>query len=104
MASEHVLTVTGTVTFNEQVAVPPGAIATVKLVDTSGEVLAAAATEVESVPAEFLLHVDPGFAPDTSALLLWAALRTEAGVWGTIDLVPVGTGSTSVVLTRIESD
>ena len=39
MASEHVLTVTGTVFFRERIAVPPGAVATVKLVDTEGEVL-----------------------------------------------------------------
>lgn len=104
MASAHVLTVTGTVTFRDEVAVPPGAIATVKLVDTSGEVLAAAATEVESIPAEFLLHVDPGFVADPSALLIWAALRTDAGVWGTLELVPADTESTAVILTRIESD
>lgn len=104
MATEHVLTVTGTVAFRERIAVPPGAVATIKLVDAEGEVLAASATEVQGVPAEFVLHVDPGLVADPDKLLLWAALRTEAGVWGTPELVPVGatSGSAAVMLTKIE--
>ena len=102
MASDSVLTISGTVFFRERIAVPPGAVATVKLVDTEGEVLAAAATDATGVPAEFALHVDPGFVPEPDKLLIWAVLRTEAGVWGTTELVPVEGESTSVLLTKID--
>lgn len=103
MASEHVLTVTGTVFIRERIAVPPGAVATVKLVDTEGEVLAATATDAPGVPAEFALHVDPTLVADPDTLLIWAMLRTEVGVWGTTDLVPVDGDSTEVLLTKIET-
>ena len=102
MASEHLLTVTGTVLIRERIAVPPGAVATVKLVDTEGEVLAATAIDAPGVPTEFVLSADPTLvaAPDT--LLIWAMLRTEVGVWGTTDLVPVEGDSTAVMLTKID--
>lgn len=102
MASAHVLTVTGTVFFRERIAVPPGAIATVKLVDTEGEVLAATATEAPGVPTEFILYVDPGLVAEPDKLLIWAILRTEVGVWGTTELVPVEGDSTAVLLTKID--
>lgn len=102
MASEQILTVTGTVFFRERIAVPPGAVATVKLVDTEGEVLAATATDAPGVPAEFALSVDPGLVADPDKLLIWAMLRTEAGVWGTTELVPVEGDSTAVLLTKID--
>lgn len=102
MASEHILTVTGTVSFREPVAVPAGAVATVKLVDTEGEVLAATATDVLGVPAEFILCVDPGLVAAPDKLLIWSMLRTETGVWGTTELVPVEGESTAVLLTKIE--
>jgi putative lipoprotein len=102
MASEHVLTVTGSVSFRERVAVPPGAVATIKLVDTDGEVLAATAIDVPGIPAEFVLHVDPDFLADPDRLFIWAALRTEAGFWGTTDLVPVEGDPVAVSLTKIE--
>jgi putative lipoprotein len=102
MASASVLTVAGTVSFRERIAVPPGAVATIKLVDTEGEVLAATAVEAPTVPADFSLHVDPGFVAEPDQLLLWAALRTDAGVWGTTDLVPVEGESTAVLLTKID--
>ena len=35
-------------------------------------------------------------------LLLWARLRSDAGVWGTTELVPVTHGGTEVVVTRID--
>ena len=97
------LSVSGTVFFRERIAVPPGAIATVKLVDTDGEVLAASAIDAPGVPTEFTLTVDPGFVADPSTLLIWAMLRTDVGVWGTTDLVPVGDGEpTAVMLTKID--
>src|ERR1700712_5237074 len=96
------LTVTGTVLFRERIAVPPGAIATVKLVDTEGEVLAASAIDAPGIPTEFTLSVDPGFIANPATLLIWAMLRTDVGVWGTTDLVPVADGSTEVMLTKID--
>lgn len=96
------LTVSGTVAFRERIALSPGAIATVKLVDTSGEVLAATAVEAPGVPTDFTLTADPTFVPDPDALLIWAVLRSEVGVWGTTDLVPVAADSTAVMLTKIE--
>jgi putative lipoprotein len=102
MASEHVLTVSGTVFFREDIAIPPGAVATVKLVDTDGEVLAATATNAPAVPAEFVLQVDPSLVADPDKLLIWAMLRTEVGVWGTTELAPVKGDSTAVLLTKIE--
>ena len=102
MASEHVLIVTGTVFIRERIAVPPGAVATIKLVDTEGEVLAATATDAPGVPTEFALHVDPSLVADPDTLLIWAMLRTEVGVWGTTDLVPVDGDSTEVLLTKID--
>ena len=96
------LTVSGTILFRERIALPPGAIATVKLVDTEGEVLAASAIDAPGIPTEFTLSVDPGFVADPAALLIWAMLRTDVGVWGTTDLVPVDGDSTEVLLTKID--
>lgn len=96
------LTVTGTVSFRERVALPPGAIATIKLVDGEGEVLAGVAVESAAVPTEFTLTADPAFAPDPEQLFIWAALRSEVGVWGTTELVPVADDANAVLLTRIE--
>jgi putative lipoprotein len=101
MASE-LLTVTGTVYFRERISLPPGAVATIKLVDGEGEVLAGTALESVAVPTEFTLTADPAFAPDPGSLYLWAALRSEAGVWGTTELVPVGDDANAVLLTKIE--
>lgn len=98
------MTVSGTVSFRERIAVPPGAIATIKLVDTDGEVLAATAVDAPGVPTEFAVTVDPTFVPDPSKLLIWAMLRTEAGVWGTTELVPVEGDATAVMLTKIDAD
>ena len=102
MASEHVLTVTGTVSIRERIAVPPGAVATVKLVDTEGEVLAATATDAPGMPTEFVLPVDPALVTEPDRLLIWAMLRTDVGVWGTTELVPVEGDSTAVLLTKID--
>jgi putative lipoprotein len=98
------MTVSGSALFRERIAVPPGAIATIKLVDTDGEVLAATALEAPGVPVDFAITVDSEFVPDPSKLLVWAMLRTEVGVWGTTELVPVEGESTSVMLTKIDAD
>jgi putative lipoprotein len=100
----ELLTVTGTVFYRERVALPPGAVATIKLVDGDGEVLAGTAIVTDAVPTEFALVADPTFAPDPASLFLWAALRSETGVWGTTELVPVDVAddATAVLLTKIE--
>lgn len=98
------MTVNGNVSFRERIAVPPGAIATIKLVDTDGEVLAATAVDTPGVPTEFSVTVDSEFVPDPSNLLIWAILRSDVGVWGTTELVPVEGDSTSVTLTKIDAD
>lgn len=99
-----IMTVSGSVLFRERIAVPPGAIATIKLVDTEGEVLAATAIEAPGVPTEFSVTVDSEFVLDAANLLIWAMLRTDAGVWGTTELVPVDGDSTTVMLTKIDAD
>lgn len=98
------MTVSGNVFFRERIAVPPGAIATIKLVDTDGEVLAATAVDAPGVPVEFSVTVDSEFVPDPSNLLIWAMLRTKVGVWGATELVPVEGDSTTVMLTKIDAD
>lgn len=98
------MTVSGNVSFRERIAVPPGAIATIKLVDTDGEVLAATAVDAPGVPVDFSVTVDSEFVPDPANLLFWAILRSEVGVWGTTELVPVDGDSTSVMLTKIDAD
>lgn len=98
------MTVSGNVFFRERIAVPPGAIATIKLVDTEGEVLAATAVDAPGVPTEFTLSVDSEFVADPDSLLIWAMLRSEVGVWGTTELVPVEGEATSVMLTKIDEN
>lgn len=102
MTSEPLLTIDGTLTIRERVAVPEGAIASIKLVDSTGEVLAATAVPADGVPVPFTLHADPAFLTDDGELLLWAALRTEVGLWGTTDLVPVADDVVELVLQKIE--
>lgn len=100
--SSELLTVTGTLVIRERIALPPGGVATVKLVDTAGEVLAGVALDATDVPIEFTLTADPSFVTDPESLFVWAALRSEAGIWGTTEIVPVEAGSSEVVLTKIE--
>ncbi|MRJ75702.1 hypothetical protein GEV29_04075 [Aeromicrobium sp. SMF47] len=100
--SSELLTVTGTLLTPERIALPPGGVATVKLVDAAGEVLAGTAVDATDVPVAFTLTVDPTFVTDPDSLFLWAALRSEAGVWGTTEIVPVEGSSPEVVLAKIE--
>jgi putative lipoprotein len=101
--SSDLLTVTGTVFFRERISLPPGAIATIKLVDGEGEVLAATAIDSVAVPTEFTLVADAAFAADADDLFIWAALRSDAGTWGTTELVPVEDDAPAVLLTKIEA-
>jgi len=98
--SEHLLTLSGTVTIRERIAIPPGAVATVKVVDAQGEVLAATAVEATGVPVSWTVTIDPATVADESRLQVWAALRTDVGWWGTLDLAPVARGL-DIVLTRV---
>lgn len=100
--SSELLTVTGSLHFRERITLPPGAIATVKLVDGEGEVLAGTAVAAVTVPTGFTLSADPAFVPDPGQLFIWAALRSEVGVWGTTELVPFTGDANTVLLTKIE--
>jgi uncharacterized lipoprotein YbaY len=102
MSTSHVLAVSGTVLFRERMALPPGGVVTVKLVDTAGEVLAGTTVDAVNGPTEFTLQADPADVADPAKLLLWARLRSDAGVWGTTELVPVADDTTEVVVTRID--
>ena len=103
MSTSNVLAIAGTVLFREKLAMPPGGVVTVKLVDTTGEVLAGTSMDAENGPTAFTLQADPADVADPKKLLLWARLRSDAGVWGTTELVPVADDSTEVMVTRIES-
>ena len=97
--SERVLEVNGSLTVDGREA-PSEAIATVKLVDTDGEVLAATAFEVSSLPAPFTLHVDPAGVARPDRLLVWALLRQGDEGWGTLELVKAAEGA-EIALTRV---
>lgn len=97
----NISTFSGSVTIRERIAIPAGAIASVKLVAQDGEVLAATAVPVNGVPAEFDLYADPELLKHAKKLFFWAYLRSEVGSWGTLDLVPAKTDATDVVLARI---
>jgi putative lipoprotein len=101
MAADHVLAVSGTVLFRERIALPPGGVVTVKLVDTQGEVLAATSVDAVNGPTPFELHADPADVTNPKHLRLWARLRSEAGTWGTVDLEPVGEDN-ELVVTRVD--
>lgn len=79
-------------------------VATVKLVDRDGEVLAASAIEATSSPIPFELAVDPELR-DGSRTSIWAYVRSEHGAWGTLELVPVraGADTVEVPVSRLDS-
>ena len=93
-----VMTVSGSLSAREQIELRADAVATVKVVDHEGEVLAATAVHVEALPAEFSVTVDPDLV--AGDLFVWAFLRTPEGGWGTLELVPADLPS--IDLTRIE--
>ncbi|MCD9154478.1 hypothetical protein [Aeromicrobium duanguangcaii] len=92
------LTVSGSLLVREVSEIPPGAIATVKVVDDAGEVLAAAALEVDEAPAPFSVTLDDEMV--RGDLFVWAFLRASDGSgYGTLELVPADLGT--VELNRI---
>lgn len=94
-----VLTVSGALTIRERIAIAPDAVATVKVVDAAGEVLAATAVPVAGVPVEFSVAIDPAVA--SGDLLVWAFLRNDGAGWGTLELAPAD--ASEIELTRIEA-
>lgn len=95
------LTVPVTLVLAEDATVSPRAVATIKLVDAEGEVLAATAVSAAgALPIEVDLHVDAMLAGDPQALLAWVLLRDGDAGWGTLELAAVGAGP--VTLARIE--
>lgn len=94
-----VLTVSGSLSVREQIELGGDAVATVKVVDQDGEVLAATAVQVDEMPAEFSVSIDPDLVDGD--LFVWAFLRTAAGGWGTLELVPADLPK--IELTRIEA-
>lgn len=92
-------TVSGSLHVRERIAFPPGGVATVKVVDNDGEVLAATALAADAVPVEFSLDIDEQLV--SGDLFVWAFLRNENGGWGTLELVPADLGT--VDLNRIEA-
>lgn len=93
------LTCTGSLTIRERIAIPAESVATVKLVDSEGEVLAATAVDAPGVPVDFSLAVDEGFIDGD--LFVWAILSTDVGAWGTLELEPFTEGA-AIVLSKIE--
>jgi putative lipoprotein len=90
-----VLRVTGTVSYRERVALPPGAVLTVRLsgvskADAPAVVLAQSAVEVTGqVPVSFERSVDSADVDEHASIAVWARLRSEVGTWMTDTHVPV---------------
>lgn len=106
--------VTGSIAFLEKIALPPGAVVSVRLVDVATSdapaVLAAAAIPVEAqVPVPYALTVDSDLLDPSGSLSVWARLRSEVGTWQTDTDNPVtltdGVATVDVIVRRLpESD
>jgi putative lipoprotein len=79
--------VSGTVSFRERIALPPGAVVTVELSDVSAAdaaaaVLARTAVQViGQVPVPFEPSVDAADVDEQASISVWARLRSEVGTW-----------------------
>lgn len=88
-ATPTVRTISGTVTYRERVALPPGAVVTVRVLDVSradapATVLAAGAFAVEGqVPVPYALTVDAADVGEQAMVTVWARLRSAVGTWQT---------------------
>ena len=91
------LTVSGSLFVRSDVALEPDAVATVKVVDHDGEVLAATAVEVESLPVDFSVAIDADLV--SRDLLVWAFLRNGDTGYGTLELATADAGE--IELSRI---
>lgn len=82
-------TVSGSVLFLERIALPPGAVLTVRLLDVGradapAMVLAAASYEVSGqIPVPYALTFDALDLAPQASLTIWARLRTAVGTWQT---------------------
>lgn len=87
MTDSSVCTVAGTVAHLERIALPPGAVITVRLIDLAQQdgpptVLAATAVPVtHQVPVGFSLSVDAAMIGAYADLALSAYLRSAVGDW-----------------------
>ncbi|RLV57164.1 hypothetical protein D9V41_00440 [Aeromicrobium phragmitis] len=93
--------ITGTLEIDAETTFDPAAVATVKLADSDGEVLAAAAFEVAEIPASFALTVDASAVPRPDRLFLWALVRVGKDGWGTLELARVSGDHTTLTLSRV---
>ncbi|MGJ9411917.1 hypothetical protein ACHAAC_04325 [Aeromicrobium sp. CF4.19] len=98
-STDAVLSVTGSATIRDHAEPPAAGVLTVKLVTKDGEVLAAVAVAATEADTPFELTVDATLAPTPGGLRLWAMLRTDAGVWGTPELVTL---REELVLSRVD--
>jgi uncharacterized lipoprotein YbaY len=101
--------VSGTVSFRERVALPPGAVVTVRVADISladapAVILAQNAIEVTGqVPVPFELAVDATDVDERADIAVWARLRSAVGTWVSDTHTPVlsrGAGDTADVVVR----
>ncbi|MGH8823149.1 MAG: YbaY family lipoprotein [Jiangellaceae bacterium] len=112
-AQPAVRVVSGTVTFRERIALPPGAVVTVRVADVSqadgaAVVLAQNAIEVTGqVPVPFELAVDAADIDERADVAVWARLRSAVGTWVSDTHTPVltrGAGDTADVIVRRTPD
>ncbi len=105
--------VSGTVSFRERIALPPGAVVTVRVADVSladapAVVLAQNAIEVVGqVPVPFELAVDAADVDERATIAIWARLRSAVGTWVSDTHTPVltrGAGNTADVVVRRTPD
>ncbi|MGH8774240.1 MAG: YbaY family lipoprotein [Jiangellaceae bacterium] len=101
--------VTGTVAFRERIALPPGAVLTVRVADVSladapAVILAQNAVQVTGqVPIPFELAVDAADVDERASISVWARLRSEVGTWVSDTHTPVltrGAGNVAHVVVR----
>jgi putative lipoprotein len=105
--------VSGTVSFRERIALPPGAVVTVRVADVSradgpAVILAQNAIEVAGqVPVPFELAVDAADVDARADIAVWARLRSTVGTWVSDTHTPVltrGAGNTADVVVRRTTD
>ncbi|MFD1860220.1 hypothetical protein EHW97_03710 [Aeromicrobium camelliae] len=96
-----VVEITGTLEIEGESSFDPAAVATVKLADSDGEVLAATAFQATEVPVSFALTVDAAAVPRPDRLFLWALVRVGKDGWGTLELARVSEDHTVLALSRI---
>lgn len=101
--------VSGRVSFRERIALPPGAVVTVRVADVSradgpAVILAQNAIAVlGQLPVPFELAVDAADIDERADIAVWARLRSVVGTWVSDTHTPVltrGAGNTADVVVR----